>query len=157
MPWNQVADEPTVPPAGGAASLRRHRNLREEMHFGPAAIDRHRATAQHPAAAAPAPRVIDRGRMYEPFEHKDPKAVEWPRAVVRSSPGLAAGELVWGAKIWDAPGQPARDHAGKLLAVSGHDRDQVLKDAAQRVTELRWSKRGRLRLAGTPPEQEPPC
>lgn len=151
MPWNQVSDELAVPPAGGAASLRRNRSITL------ADVDRHKSSSVHPAAAAPVPRVIDRGRMYDPFEHKDPKAVEWPRAVVRSSPGLAAGELVWGAKIWDAPGQPARDHAGKLLAFSGHNRDQVLNDAEWRVKELRWSKRGRLRLAETPPEQEPTC
>ena len=151
MPWHQTSDEQAVPPAGGAASLRRHRKIT------PAEVDRNRASSVHPAAAAPAPRVIDRGRMYEQFEHKDPEAVEWPRAVVRSSPGLAAGELVWGAKIWEAPGQPARDHAGKLLGFSGHDRDQVLRVAGQRVKELRWSKRSRLRLAVTPPEQEPTC
>lgn len=151
MPWHQTSDEPTAPPAGGAASLRRNRSITL------ADVNRNKSSSVHPAAAAPAPRVIDRGRMYAGFEHKDPKAVEWPRAVVRSSPGLAAGELVWGAKIWDAPGLPARDQAGKLLAFSGHDRDQVIKVAGQRVKELRWSKRGRLRLAGTPPEQEPTC
>ena len=151
MPWHQVSDEQAFPPAGGAQSLGRNRALTL------ADVDRNRSSSVHPAAAAPAPRVIDRGRMYAEFEYKDPKAVEWPRAVVRYSPGLAAGEVVWGAKIWDAPGQPARDHAGKLLAFSGHDRDQVLKDAGQRVKELRWSKRGRLRMTGTPPEQEPPC
>ncbi|ALQ29094.1 hypothetical protein AA310_00650 [Arthrobacter sp. YC-RL1] len=151
MPWNQVSDELAVPPAGGAASLRRNRSITL------ADVDRNKSSSVHPAAAAPAPRVIDRGRMYDPFEHEDPETVEWPRAVVRSSPGLAAGEQVWGAKIWDAPGLPARDHAGKLLAFSGHDRDQVIKVAEQRVKELRWSKRGRLRLAGTPPEQEPMC
>ncbi|MGC0270780.1 hypothetical protein ACPROK_14560 [Glutamicibacter soli] len=151
MPWHQTSDEQAVPPAGGAGSLRRNRKITL------ADVDRNRSSSVHPAAAAPAPRVIDRGRMYAEFEYKDPKAVEWPRAVVRSSPGLAAGEVVWGAKIWDAPGQPARDHAGKLLAFSGHDRDQVLKGSEQRVKELRWSKRGRLRLAGSPPEQEPTC
>ena len=151
MPWHQTSNEPTAPPAGGAASLRRNRSITL------ADVDRNQSSALHPTAAAPAPRVIDRGRMYDAFEHKDPNAVEWPRAVVRSSPGLAAGEVVWGAKIWEAPGQPARDHAGKLLAFSGHDRDQVLRVAGQRIKELRWSKRGRLRLAGTPPEQEPTC
>lgn len=151
MPWNQVSDELAVPPAGGAASLRRNRSITL------ADVDRNKSSSVHPASAAPAPRVIDRGRMYDPFEHEDPETVEWPRAVVRSSPGLAVGEQVWGAKIWDAPGLPARDQAGKLLAFSGHDRDQVLKVAGQRVKELRWSKRGRLRLAGTPPEQEPMC
>lgn len=151
MPWNQVSDEPSGPLAGGAASLRRNRTITL------ADVARNKSSSVHPAAAAPAPRVIDRGRMYDPFEHKDPETVEWPRAVVRSSPGLAAGEQVWGAKIWDAPGLPARDQAGKLLAFSGHDRNQVLKVAGQRVKELRWSKRGRLRLAVTPPEQEPMC
>lgn len=49
MPWSKVSDEQSVPPAGGAASLRRNRSITL------ADVDRNRSSSVHPAAAAPAP------------------------------------------------------------------------------------------------------
>jgi len=137
-----------APANGGASTLRSH---------GPHL--RFVAMAQHPSTS-PAPRLIDRQRMYQGFEHKDPEGVQWPRSSVRASPGLAAGELVWGAKVWEAPGVPARNAAGLMISFSGHDRDEVIADAQKRVSELRWSKRGRLRLdesQGEPGDPEQTC
>ncbi|MGQ3382948.1 hypothetical protein [Glutamicibacter sp. TV12E] len=145
MPFLQDTDGPAE---GGASTLRSHdQNLRLK------------AMAQHPSTS-PAPRVIDRQRMYQGFEHKDPEAVQWPRSSVRASPGLAAGELVWGAQVWEAPGVPARYASGLLVAFSKHDRDEAIAEAQKRVSELRWSKRGRLRLnesQGEPEEPEQSC
>ncbi|TDU27071.1 hypothetical protein [Arthrobacter sp. JUb115] len=142
MPFTQVSDAPAN---GGASTLRSH---------GPHL--RFLAMAQHPSTS-PAPRVVDRERMYQGFDWKDPDSLQWPRSSVRASPGLAAGELVWGAKIWEAPGVPARDAHGLLIAFSGEDREKVIADAQKRVRELRWSKLGRLRLQEPRKAPEKPC
>lgn len=142
MPWGQVSD---VPESGGASSLR---SRGPAVHF--------EAMVKHPANTA-VPKVVDLDRVYEQILPKDVEAAQWPRATVRAVPGLASGELVWAAKIWEAPGVEARGANGLLIAFSKQSRDEVLDDAAKRVQELRWSKRGRLRLKEPPAEPEQPC
>ena len=106
---------------------------------------RHLSMAQHPTAAAPKPKMIDRTRAYEQILPAKKRSECWPRITLRATPGLASGELVWSARIWEAPGKPARGRNGMMVSTAGHDRAEVLDKAERLLKEREWSKLSRLR------------
>lgn len=71
--------------------------------------DRFRSMGAHPSTmgTAPVPRLVDLPNAYRRFD-STPADAEWPRATVRPTAGLYAGELIWSAKIWVGPGKEAR-------------------------------------------------
>lgn len=139
------------PAFGGAATLRRRRGMTVEE------IRRQVELAQHPATSpAPVLRRVDHSHAYSEIKHRAPAEVSWPRASVRLMQGIKPGEEVWAVKIWEAPGVPARDAAGRMIAFTEHLRQTALMEAGLRVSAMRRSKLARLRLEGEP-QQEPPC
>ncbi|PRB69495.1 hypothetical protein [Arthrobacter sp. MYb213] len=138
------------PVNGGATAVMRKRHLSGEE------IRRQTTMAAHPTSVPSSPRLLDRSRAYEPFEHADAGSVSWPRAVIRMMPGMARGEHVWAVKIWESAEVPARNRAGMLNAFTMHDRDEAIDEARERVEAMRWSNLARLRLEGRP-QYEPPC
>jgi len=77
-----------------------------------------------------------------------PAGAEWPRACVRPY------QDGWVAKVWLAPGKPAR-RKGLLIAGWHSRRDDALEDARLQVGILRhFPDRGGSQPG---PKQEPPC
>lgn len=107
------------------------------------------AQAAHPSTAgtAPKPRVVDLNRGYQPLTSIRERAgqVEWPRATVRPVPGLAGHEITWCATLWQAYGEPLREH-GLKVARSTNDRAEAFEWALGEVEK----RRPKVRLAETP-------
>ena len=127
-------------------------------------LARHLSMAQHPSQTAPKPKLIDRTRAYRQIVPAEKRSTHWPRITLRATPGMASGELVWSASIWEALGKPVRNPAGLMVSASGHDRADVLEKAERLLKERGWSKLSRLRVQEAPvsqgseqTEEEPPC
>ncbi|MGO2069638.1 hypothetical protein [Glutamicibacter arilaitensis] len=117
MPWGQVSDELGKPPAP--------------------AVDpgRIRSQAQHPSTAgtAPAPIIVDVNRAHSQILPAEKQILNYPRATVRPVAGSRAGEKLWVAKIWVAPGREALVNGRWVVKVS-HSAPEVFW-WAQRTTE----------------------
>ena len=95
------------------------------------------AQAAHPSTAGTAPklRVVDVAAGFDPLtspwpEMKPGTGHRFPRAVVRSVPGLAEGERVWVSKIWFSVSKP--------VLVNGQP---VARSFATREEALAWGQR----------------
>ncbi|GGL83280.1 hypothetical protein [Glutamicibacter protophormiae] len=110
----------------------------DELGKPPApAVDpgRIRSQAQHPATAGTAPkqRVVDLDRGHEQILPALKHVLSYPRTTVRAVPGVKPGETIYVAKVWVAPGRPARVNARSVTKSTG-SRSEVFW-WAQRATE----------------------
>lgn len=99
--------------------------------------DRFRSMGAHPStmSTAPVPRLVDLPNAYRKFESTPADAV-WPRATVRPAAGLHAGQLIWSAKIWVAPGKEARVN-GVWVTRASTSQEEVFWWAQKTVKEFR--------------------
>lgn len=104
---------------------------------GSSAYQRDRSMGAHPSTmgTAPVPRLVDLPHAYRRFEGTPADAV-WPRATVRPTAGLNAGELIWSAKIWVAPGKEARVN-GVWVTRASTSQEEVFWWAQKTVKEFR--------------------
>lgn len=102
-----------------------------------ALAERVRSMGAHPSmmGTAPVPRLVDLPNAYRRFECTPADAV-WPRATVRPTAGLNAGELVWSAKIWVGPGKEARVN-GVWVTRASTSQEEVFWWAQKTVKEFR--------------------
>lgn len=102
-----------------------------------ALADRFRSMGAHPSSmsTAPVPRLVDLPNAYRKFESTPADAV-WPRATVRPTAGLHAGEVIWSAKIWVGPGKEARVN-GVWVTRASTSKSEVFFWAQKTVKEFR--------------------
>lgn len=99
--------------------------------------ERARSMGAHPSTmgTAPVPRLVDLPNAYRRFDSTPADAV-WPRATVRPTAGLNAGELIWSAKIWVGPGKEARVN-GVWVTRASTSKAEVFFWAQKTVKEFR--------------------
>lgn len=103
----------------------------------PSDHERFRSMGAHPStmSTAPVPRLVDLPNAYRRFDSTPADAV-WPRATVRPTAGLYAGQMVWSAKIWVAPGKEARVN-GVWVTRASTNASEVFWWAQKTVREFR--------------------